>query len=161
MNSTGQATGTKKPTNTTQRLDAKLKEILTKTALAIRILSIDAVQKADSGHPGLPMGCAELGAYLWGFAMRYNPKDPKWFNRDRFILSAGHGSMWLYSCLHLSGYNLSMDDIKQFRQLHSKTPGHPESLDTEGVETTTWSARTRPWQCRGAGFRHEAAGSAL
>lgn len=118
-------------------LDPALKEVLTKTALAIRILAMDAVQKADSGHPGLPMGCAELGAYLWGQAMRYNPKDPKWFNRDRFILSAGHGSMWLYACLHLSGYNLSMDDIKQFRQLHSKTPGHPESLDTEGVETTT------------------------
>jgi len=118
-------------------LNAQLKEILTKIALGIRILSIDAVQKADSGHPGLPMGCAELGAYLWGYAMRYNPKDPQWFNRDRFILSAGHGSMLLYSCLHLSGYDLSLDDLKHFRQLHSKTPGHPESLDTPGVETTT------------------------
>lgn len=118
-------------------LDPELKQILSKTALAIRILSMDAVQKADSGHPGLPMGCAELGAYLWGCALRYNPKDPKWVNRDRFILSAGHGSMLLYSCLYLSGYDLSLEDIKEFRQLHSKTPGHPESRDTPGVETTT------------------------
>jgi transketolase len=120
-----------------KELDPELKQILTKIALAIRVLSMDAVQKADSGHPGLPMGCAEIGAYLWGCALRYNPKDPNWFNRDRFILSAGHGSMLLYSCLHLSGYNLSLEDIKHFRQLHSKTPGHPESLDTPGVETTT------------------------
>lgn len=118
-------------------LDPELKQILAKIANTIRGLSMDAVQKADSGHPGLPMGCAELGAYLWGHAMRYNPKDPKWFNRDRFILSAGHGSMWLYSCLHLSGYNLSMEEIKSFRQLHSKTPGHPEESETPGVETTT------------------------
>lgn len=118
-------------------LDPELKQILSKIALAIRVLSMDAVQKADSGHPGLPLGCAEIGAYLWGCALRYNPKDPNWFNRDRFILSAGHGSMLLYSCLHLSGYNVSLEDIKQFRQLHSKTPGHPESLDTPGVETTT------------------------
>jgi len=118
-------------------LDPELKQILTKTALAIRILSMDAVQKADSGHPGLPMGCAEIGAYLWGHVMRYSPKDPQWFNRDRFILSAGHGSMLLYSCLHLSGYDLSLEDIKHFRQLHSKTPGHPEKNETPGVETTT------------------------
>lgn len=113
------------------------KEMLGKIANTIRDLSIDAVQKADSGHPGLPLGCAEIGAYLYGMALRYNPKDPLWINRDRFILSAGHGSMLLYSCLHLSGYNLSLNDIKNFRQLHSKTPGHPESRDTEGVETTT------------------------
>lgn len=113
------------------------KEMLEKIANTIRDLSMDAVQKADSGHPGLPLGCAEIGAYLWGIALRYNPKDPHWLNRDRFILSAGHGSMLLYSCLHLSGYNLTLDDIKNFRQLHSKTPGHPESRDTEGVETTT------------------------
>lgn len=133
-------TGEKKsqaPGANSQQWDAALKDTLAKTALAIRILSMDAVQKADSGHPGLPMGCAEFGAYLWGYALRYNPKDPHWFNRDRFILSAGHGSMLLYSCLHLAGYNLSLDDLKHFRQLHSKTPGHPESLDTEGVETTT------------------------
>lgn len=118
-------------------LDPDLKQILSKTANTIRVLSMEAVQKADSGHPGLPMGCAELGAYLFGYAMRYNPKDPKWINRDRFILSAGHGSMLLYSCLHLSGYKVSLEDIKNFRQLHSNTPGHPESHETEGVETTT------------------------
>lgn len=120
-----------------KELDPELKQMLAKIALTIRVLSMDAVQKADSGHPGLPMGCAEIGAYLWGCALRYNPKDPKWLNRDRFILSAGHGSMLLYSVLHLSGYDLTLEDIKNFRQLHSKTPGHPESLDTPGVETTT------------------------
>jgi transketolase len=120
-----------------EKLDSSFKEILAKIANTIRGLSIDAIQKADSGHPGLPMGCAELGAYLWGSFLRYNPKNPKWMGRDRFILSAGHGSMLLYSVLHLSGYDLSLDDIKKFRQLHSKTPGHPESLDTVGVETTT------------------------
>lgn len=114
-----------------------LKNILSKVANTIRGLSMDAVQKADSGHPGLPMGCAELGAYLYGVALNYNPKNPKWQGRDRFILSAGHGSMLLYSCMHLAGYNLSLEDIKQFRQLHSKTPGHPESIETEGVETTS------------------------
>ncbi|PJD94367.1 MAG: transketolase [Parachlamydia sp.] len=118
-------------------LDPSLKQILSKIANTIRGLSMDAVQKANSGHPGLPMGCAEIGAYLWGCALQQNPKNPKWLNRDRFILSAGHGSMLLYSCLHLAGYNVSMEDIKNFRQLHSKTPGHPESLDTDGVETTT------------------------
>lgn len=118
-------------------MDAERKEILHKTADAVRQLSMEAVQKANSGHPGLPMGCAEIGAYLFANCMRYNPKNPDWFNRDRLILSAGHGSMWLYSLLHLSGYNLSLEEIKNFRQLHSKTPGHPERLDTEGVEVTT------------------------
>lgn len=126
----------KKHTSNVQ-LNPELKAILSKVAMTIRGLSMDAVQKAESGHPGLPMGCAEIGAYLWGCLLRYNPKDLQWPNRDRFILSAGHGSMLLYSVLHLSGYNLSLDDLKHFRQLHSKTPGHPESLDTEGVETTT------------------------
>lgn len=98
---------------------------------------MDAVQKADSGHPGLPMGCAELGAYLYGHYLKHNPKDSKWVNRDRLVLSAGHGSMWLYSCLYLSGYRLTLDDIKNFRQLHSHTPGHPESYMTDGVESTT------------------------
>lgn len=123
--------------NSFKQLDTYQKQILKKIADTIRILSMDAVQKANSGHPGLPMGCAEIGAYLWGCVLKYNPKNPKWLNRDRFILSAGHGSMWLYSLLHLSGYPLTLDDIQHFRQLHSKTPGHPESLDTEGVETTT------------------------
>jgi transketolase len=118
-------------------MDAELKKQLTKIANTIRELSIEAVQKANSGHPGLPMGCAEFGAYLYGVAMRHNPKNPKWLNRDRFVLSAGHGSMWLYSLLHLSGFGLSMDEIKRFRQLHSKTPGHPEYHITTGVEATT------------------------
>ncbi len=118
-------------------LDPELKQMLGKIANTIRGLAMDAVQKADSGHPGLPMGCAEIGAYLWGCHLRQNPKNPNWVNRDRFVLSAGHGSMWLYACLHLAGYNLPMEQIKKFRQLHSETPGHPESLDTEGVETTT------------------------
>lgn len=118
-------------------LDAQTKESLAKIASAIRGVSMDAVQKADSGHPGLPMGCAEIGAYIYGVALQHNPKNPNWINRDRFILSAGHGSMLLYTCLHFAGFNVSMDDIKNFRQLHSITPGHPESLDTEGVETTT------------------------
>lgn len=122
---------------TNSHLSSDQKEMLEKIANTIRDLSIDAVQKADSGHPGLPLGCAEIGAYLYGVHLRYNPKDPHWINRDRFILSAGHGSMLLYSCLHLSGYNLSLDDIKNFRQLHSKTPGHPECRETEGVETTS------------------------
>lgn len=118
-------------------MDQELKQILGKVANTIRGLSMDAVQKADSGHPGLPMGCAELGAYLYGVTLRHNPKNPHWINRDRLILSAGHGSMWLYSCLHLSGFNISLEDIKNFRQLHSKTPGHPECVLTPGVETTT------------------------
>jgi transketolase len=118
-------------------MDQDLKKQLSKIAATIRELSMEAVQKANSGHPGLPMGCAEFGAFLYGCALRYNPKNPKWLNRDRFVLSAGHGSMLLYSVLHLSGYNLSMDDIKRFRQLHSKTPGHPEYHVTEGVEATT------------------------
>lgn len=126
-----------KVNSNTKPLDANLKQMLGKIANTIRGLSMDAVQKANSGHPGLPMGCAEIGAYLFGVVLRYNPKNPDWFDRDRFILSAGHGSMLLYSCLHLSGYNLSLDDLKHFRQLHSKTPGHPEEADTEGVETTT------------------------
>lgn len=120
-----------------QPLQAEQRQLLEKIAKTIRGLSMDAVQQANSGHPGLPMGCAEIGAYLYGVALRHNPENPGWWNRDRMILSAGHGSMLLYSCLHLSGFDLSLDDIKNFRQLHSKTPGHPESLDTPGVETTT------------------------
>lgn len=118
-------------------LEPELKQVLAKVANTIRGLSMDAVQKADSGHPGLPMGCAELGAYLYGVLLQHNPKDPHWLNRDRLILSAGHGSMWLYSCMHLAGFNLSLEDLMNFRQLNSKTPGHPESFLTEGVETTT------------------------
>ncbi|MBP9841698.1 MAG: transketolase [Simkaniaceae bacterium] len=118
-------------------MEEELKKTLSKTADTIRGLSMEAVQKADSGHPGLPMGCAELGAYLYGVQLKHNPKNPKWINRDRLVLSAGHGSMWLYSCLHLSGFALSIEEIKRFRQLHSITPGHPEYHETPGVESTT------------------------
>lgn len=118
-------------------MDDDLKKQLGKIANTIRQLSIEAVQKANSGHPGMPMGCAELGAYLYGVLLKHNPKNSKWPNRDRLVLSAGHGSMWLYSCLHLSGFKLSLDEIKRFRQLHSHTPGHPEYGVTDGVEATT------------------------
>ncbi|MBS0017775.1 MAG: transketolase [Arthrospira sp. SH-MAG29] len=105
---------------------------------SIRFLAIDAVEKANSGHPGLPMGAAPMAFVLWDRFMRYNPKNPKWFNRDRFVLSAGHGCMLHYALLHLAGYDsVSIDDIKQFRQWGSKTPGHPENHVTEGVEVTT------------------------
>lgn len=104
---------------------------------AIRALAIDGVQKANSGHPGLPMGAAPMAYALWTKFLRHNPANPHWFNRDRFILSAGHGSMLLYSLLHLTGYDLSIDDLKQFRQLHSRTPGHPENTHTAGVEMAT------------------------
>lgn len=103
----------------------------------IRTLSIDAIEHANSGHPGLPMGAAPMGYALWTNNMTHNPKNSKWFNRDRFVLSAGHGSMLLYSLLHLSGYEVSMEDIKSFRKLGSNTPGHPEVTYTDGVETTT------------------------
>ncbi|WP_133136220.1 transketolase [Legionella rowbothamii] len=106
-------------------------------ANAIRILSIDAVEQAQSGHPGMPLGMADIATVLWKKFLRYNPKNPHWFNRDRFVLSNGHGSMLLYSLLHLTGYNLSIDELKNFRQLDSKTPGHPELGHTPGVETTT------------------------
>lgn len=118
-------------------MDEELKKNLDKIAATIRILSMDGVQKANSGHPGLPLGCAELGAYLYGHLLRHNPKNPGWMNRDRLVLSAGHGSMWLYSCLHLSGFDLPFEELKRFRQLHSKTPGHPEFHETPGVESTT------------------------
>jgi transketolase len=104
---------------------------------AIRFLAVDAVQKANSGHPGLPMGCAALAYTLFTRHLRFNPKDPHWFNRDRFVLSAGHGSMLLYALLYLTGYDLSLDDLKNFRQFDSKTPGHPEFGRTPGVEATT------------------------
>ena len=106
-------------------------------ANAIRALSMDAVQKANSGHPGMPMGMADIAEVLWNDFLRHNPADPAWPNRDRFVISNGHGSMLLYSLLHLSGYDLPMSELKNFRQLHSKTPGHPEYGMTPGVETTT------------------------
>jgi len=106
-------------------------------ANAIRALAMDAVQKANSGHPGAPMGMADIAEVLWNDFMRHNPNNPKWVDRDRFVLSNGHGSMLIYALLHLTGYDLSLEDLKQFRQLHSKTPGHPEYGYTPGVETTT------------------------
>jgi transketolase len=115
-------------------LDTK---ILSQVATDARGLAMDAVQAAASGHIGLPLGCAEVGAVLFGHALSYFPEDPGWINRDRFVLSAGHGSMFLYSWLHLAGYDVPLEEIKKFRQLHSKTPGHPEFGDTAGVEATT------------------------
>ena len=106
-------------------------------ANAIRHLAMDAVQKANSGHPGMPMGMADIAVALWDQHLKHNPSDPQWLNRDRFVLSNGHGSMLLYSLLHLSGYDLPISELKNFRQLHSKTPGHPEFGITPGVETTT------------------------
>ncbi|MFG6465051.1 transketolase [Roseateles sp. BYS87W] len=110
---------------------------LTLAANALRLLAIDAVQQANSGHPGMPMGMADIAAVLWARHLRHNPADPAWPDRDRFVLSNGHGSMLLYGLLHLSGYDLSMDELRRFRQLHSQTPGHPEFGITPGVETST------------------------
>jgi transketolase len=112
-------------------------KILSRAANEARGLCMDAVQASKSGHLGLPLGCAEMGAVLYGYALKYNPDKPRWINRDYFVLSAGHGSMFLYAWLHMSGYDLPMSEIKRFRQLHSKTPGHPEFGDTPGVECTT------------------------
>ncbi len=119
----------KQPVNTTE-----LDQLCINT---IRALALDAVQKAESGHPGLPLGAAPMAYVLWTRFLRHNPKDPKWENRDRFLLSAGHGSMLLYALLYLTGYELSLDEIKNFRQWGSKTPGHPENVLTAGVEITT------------------------
>jgi transketolase len=112
-------------------------EALSRAATEARGLCMDAVQASQSGHLGLPLGCAEMGAVLYGYALKHNPDKPRWIGRDYFVLSAGHGSMFLYAWLHMSGYDLPMSEIKRFRQLHSKTPGHPEFGDTPGVEATT------------------------
>ncbi|RAK06945.1 transketolase [Halanaerobium saccharolyticum] len=111
--------------------------MLQKIANSVRVLSADTVEYAGSGHAGMPLGCAEIGAYLFAREMKYNPDEPEWFNRDRLVLSAGHGSIWLYSLLHLTGYDLSLEDLKQYRKFESKTPGHPEYGITPGVEMTT------------------------
>src|SRR5262252_5081843 len=103
----------------------------------IRFLAVDAVEQARSGHPGLPLGAAPMAYVLWSRFLRHDPRDPRWWDRDRFVLSAGHGSALLYSLLHLYGFDLPLDDLKQFRQWGSKTPGHPEWHDTPGVEATT------------------------
>jgi transketolase len=120
-----------RPSDSTTAPDATL------MANAIRALAMDAVQQANSGHPGAPMGMADIAAALWGRHLRHNPADPHWANRDRFVLSNGHGSMLLYALLHLTGYDLPMQELRNFRQMHSKTPGHPEVGITPGVETTT------------------------
>src|SRR5690349_8122122 len=112
-------------------------DALSRAATEARGLTMDAVQASQSGHLGLPLGCAELGAVLYGYALKYNPEKPRWIGRDYFVLSAGHGSMFLYAWLHMSGYDLPMSEIKRFRQLHSRTPGHPEFGETPGVECTT------------------------
>ena len=110
---------------------------LKRVANTIRGLAMDGVQAANSGHPGMPMGMADVGAVLWLNYLKHNPENPQWADRDRFILSAGHGSMLIYSLLHLSGYDLPIEELKAFRQWGSKTPGHPEYGHTAGVETTT------------------------
>ena len=107
------------------------------TANTIRILAAEGVQKANSGHPGMPMGMADIAAILWTEFLKHNPDDPKWPSRDRFVLSAGHGSMLLYTMLYLSGYAVTLEDLKSFRQWGSRTPGHPEYGMLPGVETTT------------------------
>jgi transketolase len=112
-------------------------ELQQKCINTIRFLAIDAVEKANSGHPGMPMGCAPAAFVLWSRHIRFNPREPRWANRDRFVLSAGHGSMLIYAMLYLTGYDVTLDDLKSFRQYGSKTPGHPEFHDTPGVEATT------------------------
>src|SRR5438105_4067689 len=121
-------------TTTAPAIDATLEQRAVNT---IRFLAVDAVEKAKSGHPGMPMGMADVAFMLWTRFMHYQPHDPTWSGRDRFILSAGHGSMLLYAMLHLAGYDLPLDELKRFRQLGSRTPGHPELGHTPGVETTT------------------------
>src|SRR5512145_3176768 len=112
-------------------------DLQSKAINTLRFLSADGVQKANSGHPGLPLGTAAMAFTIWTRHLRHNPGNPAWFDRDRFILSGGHGSMLLYSLLYLTGYDLSLDELKQFRQWGSRTPGHPEYGHTAGVETTT------------------------
>src|SRR5262245_25366179 len=112
-------------------------DLLTQCLNTIKMLAVDAVEKVNSGHPGAPMGCAEIAYHLFTEAMRYDPQDPAWPNRDRFILSNGHASMLLYSMLHLVGYDLSLEELREFRQWGSRTPGHPEYRHTPGVEVTT------------------------
>ena len=126
-------------------------ELQKKCIDTIRFLAVDAVEKANSGHPGMPMGAAPMAFVLWSRHLRFNPNEPRWANRDRFVLSAGHGSMLIYAMLHLAGFDVTMDDLKSFRQYGSKTPGHPEFHDTPGVEATTGplaKASPTPWEWR-------------
>ena len=130
-------------------------------ANAIRALSMDAVQKAKSGHPGAPMGMADIAEVLWRDFLKHNPQNPSWADRDRFVLSNGHGSMLIYSLLHLTGYDLPMSELQNFRQLHSKTPGHPEVGYTAGVETTTGPLGQGIANAVGYGYRRKNAGGAV
>ena len=125
-----------------------MKDIETKAINTIRFLAADGVQQANSGHPGLPMGTAAIAYTIWSRHLNFNSKDADWANRDRFVLSGGHGSMLLYSLLHLYGFGLTIDDLKQFRQWGSKTPGHPEYGLTRGVETTTGPLEIGRASCR-------------
>ncbi len=134
-------------------------QLLARAATEARGLAMDAVQAANSGHLGLPLGDAEMGAVLFGHALHYYPDDPRWLGRDRFVLSAGHGSMFLYTWLHLSGFEVSIDDIRNFRQLHSKTPGHPEFGDTARSRMYHWAARARSRKrSRHGGFGQDGGG---
>ena len=126
-------------------------------ANAIRALAMDAVEAAKSGHPGMPMGMAEIAVALWNRHLSHNPANPKWANRDRFVVSNGHGSMLLYALLHLTGYDLPMDELKRFRQLHSKTPGHPEVRPDARRRDDDRPARAGIGQCGRHGARREAA----
>src|SRR4051812_3624447 len=122
---------------TTTHLEPAGDAVRRDTVNVLRALAMDAVQKANSGHPGMPMGMAEIAEVLWRRHLRHNPANPHWCDRDRFVLSNGHGSMLQYALLHLAGYDLPIDELMRFRQLHSRTPGHPEYRVTPGVETTT------------------------
>ena len=135
--------------------------IIKKIANTIRGLSMDGVQAANSGHPGLPLGMADVAAVLWTEFLKFNPNNPSWFDRDRFVLSGGHGSMLLYSLLHLYGYDLPLEELKNFRQWGSKTPGHPEYHDTPGVETTTRPTWAGYFQCGGYGSCRGVVGGTL
>ncbi|MFM7484091.1 MAG: transketolase [Burkholderiaceae bacterium] len=135
--STGLRSCRRRPSNPARLANMTTSQDTRSMANAIRALAMDAVQKANSGHPGMPMGMAEIAVALWSKHLRHNPADPKWADRDRFVVSNGHGSMLHYALLHLTGYDLPMDELKNFRQLHSKTPGHPEVGITAGIETTT------------------------
>src|SRR5437588_2760059 len=127
----------RKPEAVLRRESRMTPELQKKCIDTIRFLAVDAVEKANSGHPGMPMGAAPMAFVLWSRHLRFNPNEPRWANRDRFVLSAGHGSMLLYTMLHLTGFDVTMDDLQHFRQWGSRTPGHPEYGDTVGVEVTT------------------------